>query len=178
MVGAVKIILFSDNHRDAVAVDRILLLNRDGDRFISLGDSEMREHELSARNVYGVRGNYPFEPDFPYELTTVFAGWKTFLTHGHRYFVKNGLALLAERAGAEACNIVCFGHTHQPYLAEREGVIFLNPGSAATPRSGGVPTYATIDATEDEVRIAILDLDRNVPLHTLRRRRSAASPWR
>ncbi|MFH0992761.1 MAG: metallophosphoesterase, partial [bacterium] len=165
-------------HRDVDAVDRIILLNRDADRFVSLGDSEMREHELSARNVYGVRGNYPFEPDFPYELTTVFAGWKTFLTHGHRYYVKNGLSQLSDRAAAETCDIVCFGHTHQPYLAERAGVLFVNPGSAATPRSGLTPTYAIIEATEDEVRIAILDLDHNIPLHTLRKRRTAISFWR
>ncbi len=173
-----RIVVFSDNHRDREVVERILLLNPGADRILSLGDSEMTEGELSRLGVYGVKGNYPFEPDFPDELTTVFEGWKTFVTHGHRYGVKNGLYWLSERARAEACDLVLFGHTHAPLLEERDGIIFLNPGSAARPRIGGKGTYAVIEATEAELAIAILDLDADKPLHTLAKRKGRTPSWR
>ncbi|MDP3130435.1 MAG: metallophosphoesterase [Bacillota bacterium] len=173
-----KIVVFSDNHRDREVVERILLLNPDADRVLSLGDSEMREDELSALGVYGVKGNYPFEPDFPDELTTVFEGWKTFIAHGHRYGVKNGLYWLSERARAEECDIAMFGHTHAPFLEERDGVVFLNPGSAARPRNGLAGTYAVIEAFEPELKIAILDVDTNKPLNTLSKRKGRTPSWR
>jgi putative phosphoesterase len=166
-----KIVVFSDNHRDRGAVERIVMLHPDADRVLSLGDSEMREDELSRLGVYGVRGNYPFEPDFPEEFTTVFEDWKTFVCHGHRYGVKNGLALLSERACSEACDLVLYGHTHAPYLSERDDMVFLNPGSAARPRSGAGATYAVIEAHVDRIQIAIRDLETDRPLHTLEKRR-------
>ena len=85
-----KLLIFSDNHREKTALESILLLHKDSERFISLGDSEMSETELSNLNVFGVKGNYPFEPKFPDELTFEFDGWRFFLTHGHKYNVKNG----------------------------------------------------------------------------------------
>ncbi|MFA5006414.1 MAG: metallophosphoesterase [Candidatus Izemoplasmatales bacterium] len=166
-----KIVLFSDNHRDRQSVERIVSLHRDADRIVSLGDSEMREDELSALGIYGVRGNYPFEPDFPEELTTVFEGWKTFLCHGHRYGVKSGLYWLAERTRAEACDLVCFGHTHAPFLEDRDGVVFLNPGSAARPRSGAGATYAVVVVTETTLTAAIRDLDDDRAVRTLSKRK-------
>jgi len=172
-----KIVVFSDNHRDVRAVERLVLLHPDADRILSLGDSEMREDELSALGIYGVKGNYPFEPEFPEELTTVFEGWKTFVAHGHRFGVKNGLYWLSERARAEACDLAFFGHTHTPFLGERDGVVFLNPGSAARPRQGSA-TYAVVEATEPEVRIAIRDLETDRVLHSLTKRRDRRDSWR
>jgi len=172
-----KIVLFSDNHRDRLAVERIVIANPDAERFVSLGDSEMREDELSALGVYGVKGNYPFEPDFPEEMTTSFAGWKTLLCHGHRYGVKNGPYWLLERARAEDCEIACFGHTHAPLLEDRDGILLVNPGSAAKPRYGARATYALLEATETTLTATIRDVDTHAAIHTLTKRKTAPS-WR
>ena len=127
-----KLLIFSDNHRDRSSVNKMLEDNKDSDYIFSLGDSEMPEHELSALNIVGVKGNYPFEPKFSYNLFLNFLGVDVFFTHGHRYNVKLGISRLLEEAKSLNAEIVCFGHTHQAYLRDVSGIIFLNPGSCVS----------------------------------------------
>ncbi|MBU1144240.1 MAG: metallophosphoesterase [Firmicutes bacterium] len=152
-----KLVVFSDNHRDRKIVQNILLLNPNADRYISLGDSEMSEAELSSMNVFGVKGNYPFEPKFPYDLMFEFEGWKTLLTHGHRYFVKNGLYTLYQHAEENQCQLVLFGHTHQCFVEEKNNILFVNPGSATFPKGSVHPTYAVLSILRDKIDVQILD---------------------
>lgn len=46
----------------------------------------------------------------------------------------------------ESINIkaVISGHTHRPSIQEKNGVIYLNPGSASFPRNGHAPSMAII----------------------------------
>ena len=138
------LIVFSDNHRDRISVEWIKNENPNADRIISLGDSEMKEHELSSMGIIGVKGNYPFEPDFPYELVFEFDDWRFWFTHGHKFFVKSGLRTLLESAQSRRCDVVVFGHTHQAHVTREEGIIFINPGSSSLPRSTRPKTYAVI----------------------------------
>ena len=57
-----RILIFSDNHGDNENIARIINKNQPLDRIVSLGDSEMREEELSQMGIIGVKGNFPFEP--------------------------------------------------------------------------------------------------------------------
>ena len=59
------------------------------------------------------------------------------ITHGHYYYVSMGVEVLVGEARARGADIVMFGHTHKPFLEEREGVIVLNPGSLSYPRQQG-----------------------------------------
>ncbi len=154
-----KLLIFSDNHRDRDSVKELLQKNPNMDRIFSLGDSEMREHELSALGIVGVRGNYPFEPDFPYELTFDFDGIRILLTHGHKYNVKWGITALMQKAYYENIQIVCFGHTHSIYLKELNDTIFLNPGSLSKPRLGVIASFAIIEITDKDVSIKIFDFN-------------------
>jgi predicted phosphodiesterase len=43
---------------------------------------------------------------------------------------------MAEAAGARAGDVLCFGHTHQPWHREVEGIHFLNTGSVGRPKDG------------------------------------------
>ena len=53
---------------------------------------------------------------------------------------------------------VIAGHSHQPSIAERDGVVYLNPGSAG-PRRFSLPvTVATIRARGGRIRARIVDL--------------------
>jgi len=161
-----KLLVFSDNHGDTLSVDLILKRHPEADRFISLGDSEMSEPALSAREIFGVRGNYPFEPDFPDDLVFEFEGHKTFLTHGHKYYVKSGLYNLTMRAYDLGCHLALFGHTHHWFLAEREGIILLNPGSTAHPKGTDQCTYALITLTSDRITAEIRELKSGFPIET------------
>ncbi|HEX7054504.1 MAG TPA: metallophosphoesterase family protein [Burkholderiales bacterium] len=43
--------------------------------------------------------------------------------------------------GGEACRVVVAGHSHQPRIEERDGVLYVNPGSAG-PRRFSLPIAA------------------------------------
>jgi uncharacterized protein len=91
--------------------------------------------------VFAVRGNVDTEPwalELP--LTTVVE------LHGATFCVLHILQELDLRPGSAKFDFVISGHTHQAELFERNGVIYLNPGSIG-PRRFHLP-----------VSLALLDL--------------------
>jgi len=120
--------------------------------------------ELSAiAPVEAVAGNMD-----PYLLVTRLGrhkllqlpGGKLGLTHGdgashsstHRF-------ALSTFAGQEV-NCVIFGHTHQPFLLEEDGVLLFNPGSATNPRGESQPSCGII-TLEDGPKAEIIFLPKN-----------------
>jgi hypothetical protein len=49
-------------------------------------------------------------------------------------YVLHDLAELAIEPAAEGVQIVVTGHSHKPLVSEREGVLYVNPGSAGPRR--------------------------------------------
>lgn len=153
-----KLLLFSDNHRDRDSVKEMIALNKDVDQIISLGDSEMRQNELTELNIFGVKGNYPFEPKFPLDLTFEYEGIRVYYTHGHQYSVKLGLSRLLNYAVYNNINIVCFGHTHRAVLKEINDVIFINPGALSKNKMFTNNSYAILKITTKLIDITIKTL--------------------
>ena len=99
-----------------------------------------------AERVLGVRGNCDAEIDqtvlrFPImaDYALLCEGGRTiFATHGHLYGPDAPPPL---RPG----EILLFGHTHVPTREEREGLVFLNPGSAAIPKGGSRHSCMTLE---------------------------------
>lgn len=166
-----RILIFSDNHRNRENIKMMIDEHPKVDRMISLGDSEMSEIELSNLGIFGVKGNYPFEPQFPLDLFFDFEGWKFFLTHGHLYSVKNGISRIYEVGKEKEADIVCFGHTHRPLLEDYGDLILFNPGSLAHPKGSIYPTYGFIEVTEKELALQLIDLYSHVPIQTLIKKR-------
>jgi putative phosphoesterase len=52
-----------------------------------------------------------------------------------------GLDLDPPAAGLEA---VIYGHTHQPFAGLKDGILYLNPGSASLPRRRHPPSVAVV----------------------------------
>ncbi|MFA5467312.1 MAG: metallophosphoesterase [Candidatus Izemoplasmatales bacterium] len=152
-----KFLVFSDNHRNREYLQEMLKNHKNIEVVISLGDSEMSEAELTVLGVFGVRGNYPFEPRFPYELNLEFGGVRFLFVHGHLYNVKNTLSNLVDKAIALDVDIVFYGHTHVAKISDHEGVILVNPGALSSSRSAYPPSYALIETKEQEVVIKIID---------------------
>jgi len=157
-----RILLFSDNHGEKENILRIIKQCEPLDRIISLGDSEMREKDLSDLGIFGVKGNYPFEPKFPYELNFYFEGVNCYFTHGHLYHVKSGTTKLLQKAYQDKYEVVAYGHTHKAFLEEIAGIIMINPGALSTWRSNDNPTYALLEITEELIRVTIYNIYRNV----------------
>lgn len=153
-----KLVVFSDNHRDKEVVNWIVNHNLDADRIISLGDSEMKEHELSGMGIFGVKGNYPFEPDFPNELVMEFEDIRFFITHGHRYFVKTGFYNIQSALESRNCDVALFGHTHQAIIEKIDHRLLLNPGSTTHPKLGAFKTYMIIEVIKRIITIEIREV--------------------
>lgn len=58
----------------------------------------------------------------------------------------------------DGCALVVFGHTHAPLVTAEHGMLFLNPGSAASGRSGSDRSVALVrlGGRSPEVRIIAL----------------------
>ncbi len=149
-----KILVFSDSHA-ALRFMRRCIETVQPDGVIHLGDyyddAQTMEEEFSHIPFHMVAGNcdrYRCPPDAREMLCYGVGGVTMMMTHGHRYFVKNGLgALLAEarRLGAAA---VLFGHTHQQVcMQEPDGLWVLNPGSCGY---GGY-TCAIIETADGKI---------------------------
>lgn len=127
-----KILILSDSHHNLPPMETAVLTEKP-DQIIHLGDHQSDAEDLErffpAVPVCSVPGNCDWVTAEPrYKLVT-FAGRKLFLTHGHHYGVKAGLAALINTALAAGADAVLFGHTHTPYYAEVNGVPVINPGT-------------------------------------------------
>jgi len=77
---------------------------------------------------------------------------------GGRLYVLHDLAALAIDPVAEGIDVVIAGHSHRPSITRRDGVTFLNPGSAG-PRRFSLPiALARLSVGQGQVRARIVEL--------------------
>ena len=101
--------------------------------------------------IYNVRGNCDAEVDqmvLPFNILderkiVEVDGRRILLHHGHH------------ETDTSTVSVVMSGHTHVPVLEEKDGVLYLNPGSTTIPKNGSRPSYAVWD----DGRISIIGLD-------------------
>ena len=77
---------------------------------------------------------------------------KILMTHGHRYGVKSGYGTALAAAKSMGAQVVLFGHTHIPFMEEREGILMLNPGSLRNPDR----EYAILEIENGKVKGVLL----------------------
>ncbi|WBY00740.1 metallophosphoesterase family protein [Ramlibacter tataouinensis] len=132
-----RIGLISDTH--GLLRPQVLEFLRGSDRILHAGDvcdeAVLRELKRIAP-VNAVRGNNDS------------GAWADRLAEGERVaveqvaiFMVHDLADLPRHPGARGARVVVSGHSHKPQVQEREGVLFVNPGSAG-PRRFKLPIAA------------------------------------
>jgi putative phosphoesterase len=103
--------------------------------------------------VFAVRGNVDTEPwaqQLP--LTTVVEAG------GASFYVLHNLLELDLRPDTAKFDFVVSGHTHQPQQSQRQGVLYLNPGSAG-PRRFHLPvTLAFVELGKKPFRVKFVEL--------------------
>ncbi len=106
--------------------------------------------------------------ELPFDLRFELAGERVRLVHGsprkvNEYLFADKPARTFERIAAGAdCDVLVFGHTHQPWIAEYGGVLFVNCGSVGKPKDGdprGGFALLEADGTEVSARIERFDYD-------------------
>jgi putative phosphoesterase len=94
-----------------------------------IGKPEVVAVLRSIAQVIAIRGNNdrgPWARKFPATAVVKTAGVKIFVVHDLKE-----MKLDPKAAG---CRVVISGHSHSPSMVERDGVLFLNPGSAGPRR--------------------------------------------
>lgn len=128
-----KIIVFSDSHGDVDSMVTVVQKTQP-DIIIHLGDNTKDAIQLSKiyknKEILIVRGNTDYGTAISVEKTIEVKGRKIFFTHGHRYGVSSGMHTIYYRGREEDADIVLFGHTHIPYLENKQGITLMNPGKA------------------------------------------------
>lgn len=125
--------------------------------------------------VYAVRGNrdWAFRNTLPWSRMLNMGGLRILLTHGHGglgdylldkiWYLVDGyrperyLKLLERRLKDE--QVVIFGHTHRSLVLERDGRLFVNPGSAAFGiGKEGQPSVGILQIEEGKAAARIVNL--------------------
>jgi uncharacterized protein len=77
---------------------------------------------------------------------------------GHTIFVLHILDELGVRPAPEGISAVVYGHSHKPSIEDRNGVLYLNPGSAG-PRRFRLPvTVARLSVVRGRLQARIVEL--------------------
>lgn len=59
---------------------------------------------------------------------------------------------------SSGCNVVISGHSHRPMVEKRQGLLYLNPGSAAQPRYGYPASVAVLRINGNSIEVRLIDL--------------------
>ncbi|HKI12845.1 MAG TPA: metallophosphoesterase family protein [Candidatus Acidoferrum sp.] len=146
--------IISDTHgllrpEAARAMSGVDLIVHAGD----VGKPEVLTHLKAIAPVFAVRGNVDTEA-WAAELpaTAIVDAGSAML------YVLHNLRELDMRPDAAGFDAVISGHTHQAEQWEREGVLYLNPGSAG-PRRFNLPiTLALVDVGRAPWKVEIVEL--------------------
>lgn len=151
-----KILVFSDSH-GAVQPMLDAIQENAPDLVLHLGDYTSDCAEVLCAfprlTLKSVRGNGDMFAKEPENAVFEIEGVRFFITHGHRYRVKMGLDAVLNAAHFSGARVLAFGHTHRPLLLDTDGLLVVNPGSAAHKK------YAVLDLEHGGVTGRLCSLD-------------------
>lgn len=160
-----KLLIISDIHGSSYYANKILeIVNKENpDKIVLLGDLYYHGPRNQLTEKYSpmevakilnslkdkllvVRGNCDAEVDetisdfeFKENIQMNVNGYNLFFTHGHQYNMDRLPPLGID------IDIMFYGHFHINFIEERDGIIFVNPGSISLPKQGTEHGYAIFD---------------------------------
>lgn len=153
-----RIGVISDTHRITSSIEQLGGLIKELDVVIHLGDNVddvFLIKEFYKGKIINVKGNCDFSVKTPNDRLEKIGGKKIFITHGHRYNVKESLDKLRYKALETGANIVLYGHSHIAKIDFEEGIWYINPGSASLPRDGD-RSFAIISIDKEEIETNLI----------------------
>jgi hypothetical protein len=155
-----KIIVVGDFHipeRADKIPEEIIKFSKNCDYIICTGDytSEevLEELEKANKNIIAIRGNCDFL-NLPEYKEIEIKNKKIGVIHSHQ-FGRGNIPLIRDFAKTQNLDLLIFGHTHKPFLEEKE-VKLLNPGTATGVFSGVVE--------KQEKTFAILEINNEISI--------------
>jgi putative phosphoesterase len=122
-------------------------------------DRELGERSIAWTLEHTDQRSKDFMRGLPFDLRFELEGQRIRLVHGsprkvNEYLFEDKPARTFERiAGGADCDVLVFGHTHQPWVHEYGGVLFVNCGSVGKPKDGD-PRAAFAVLEPEEGRVA------------------------
>ena len=118
-------------------------LAKEVELFLCTGDFTGKEVFEELKNLtkifVAVKGNCDFL-DLPSYAEFHLSGKKVGLTHGD-IFGRGNKEKMLKFAREKRLDILISGHTHKHEVWEKEGILFLNPGSATSALSGNLEAF-------------------------------------
>ncbi len=141
-----KIAILSDTH--GLLRPEVLEHLKDADAILHGGDINKQSIVDQLRQyapLYVVRGNNDKEwaQDIPHDLTVTLGGVRFYMVHNQK-------EIPAELSGAD---VVVFGHSHKYVQEERNGLLWLNPGSCGPRRFHQEITMMTAQVSHGQIQV-------------------------
>lgn len=159
-----KLLVLADTHGDIRKASGIISQSDDIDYIIHLGDYYKDAESLKRLTnipIIAVAGNCDGDiGEYERIFTTPYG--RIFLTHGHRYGVKNDYMRLVLKAQEEHCIAAFAGHTHKAYVDSVNGIQLLNPGSLTNPKDGSHGTYGIVSATKSGIDCSVIYMENDI----------------
>ncbi|ACM23642.1 MAG: uncharacterized protein PWQ80_1305 [Thermotoga sp.] len=175
-----KILVVSDTHGAFSPVEKILKIAGAFDEIWHLGDvlyhgprnplpDDYNPKELASLlkkyRIRYIRGNCDADvdvrflgiPEMPRIGIEYLDDVKILLVHGDQFEYDEGDPTLL--AKSHDCGVILFGHTHVPMVEKRGGILLINPGSPALPKSEDGPTFGIIDTERKKFQLRSLEGD-------------------
>ena len=130
-----RIGIISDTH--GLLRPTAIELLRGADHIVHAGDIGSEQILAALRTIAPltvVRGNNDTQP-----WAASIAETATLEVRGRRLHVIHEISKLSIHPATEGISVVIFGHSHKPGIEEKDGVLYMNPGSAG-PRRFKLPT--------------------------------------
>lgn len=119
-----------------------------------IGDPQILQDLVTLAPVFAVRGNVDRGP-----WADALPETEVIEVSGVRFYLIHILDDLDVDPGSAGVDVVVYGHSHRPAAEEKEGVLFLNPGSAG-PRRFDLPiTVARLVIRDGAMDAAVISLD-------------------
>ena len=131
-------------------------------------DRELGQQSIEWTLEHTDEQSKAFMRELPFDLRFELGGRRVRLVHGsprkvNEYLFEDKPARTFERIAAGAdCDVLVFGHTHQPWVHEYGGVLFVNCGSVGKPKDGdprGAFAVLNPDGGQVTARIERFDYD-------------------
>jgi putative phosphoesterase len=146
------------NYDYAIARD----LDDCGCAYVTQHDRELGQESVAWTLEHTGRRAKDFMRGLPFDLCFDLGDRGVHLVHGsprkvNEYLFEDKPASLYERlAAAEQSDVLVFGHTHKPWVAEFGGVLFVNCGSVGKPKDGDPrAAFAVLEDAGERVDVTI-----------------------
>lgn len=118
-----------------------------------IGSPEIISALKALAPVVAIRGNVDVEP-WAAELPET----EVVETDEATFYVLHDVHALDLKPAAAGFDIVMSGHSHKPICTERDGVLYINPGSAGPRRFKLLVTVARLDLSQTPWKVEFVDL--------------------